>query len=95
MKKLANAPFFISFFSQGPFFLGVTLCLVDIHLAPFALRLSRVLTPSRGWPEPVPGTRWHRWLTALEGNIHVKATTSGLAFYTETTDLLTRHSAGK
>jgi glutathione S-transferase len=73
---------------HGPYFLGNSLSLVDVHFAPFALRLSRVLEPLRGWAEPVPGTRWHRWLEALEDNAHIRATTSGRELYAETTELL-------
>ena len=73
---------------QGPFFGGQALSLVDIHFAPFALRLSRVLRPLRGWTDPVPDTRWNRWLDALEMNDHVKATTSLPALYADTTDML-------
>ncbi|KAG9255025.1 uncharacterized protein F5Z01DRAFT_620901 [Emericellopsis atlantica] len=73
---------------QGPYFLGGSLSLVDVHFAPFALRLSRVLQPSRGWSEPIPGTRWHQWLDALEGNVHVSATTSTKELYVETTEVL-------
>jgi hypothetical protein len=47
-----------------------------------------VLQPLRGWAEPLPGTRWQRWLEALEGNPHIKATTNGREFYADTTDLL-------
>jgi glutathione S-transferase len=73
---------------QGPFFLGNTLSIVDIHFAPFAIRLSRMLQPLCGWPDPVPGTRWQSWLEALEGDTHIKATTSGPELYVETTPLL-------
>ncbi|VUC36169.1 unnamed protein product [Clonostachys rosea] len=73
---------------EGPFFFGDTLSLVDIHFAPFAIRLSRVIQPLRGWLDPLPDTRWHRWLSAMEGNAHVKATTSGRELYIETTELL-------
>ena len=73
---------------QGPLFLGTTLSIVDIHFAPFAIRLSRMLQPLCGWPDPVPGTRWQSWLEALEGDPHVKATTSGTELYVETTQLL-------
>lgn len=73
---------------EGPFFLGSTLSIVDVHFAPFALRLSRMLQPLCGWPDPVPGTRWQTWLEGLEGNAHVKATTSDADLYVETTPLL-------
>jgi glutathione S-transferase len=78
---------------QGPFFLGSTLCLVDIHFAPFAIRLSRILKPSRGWADPVPGSRWQRWLEALEDNAHIQATASSKELYNETADLLAQHSS--
>ncbi|KGQ03049.1 hypothetical protein BBAD15_g11741 [Beauveria bassiana D1-5] len=37
---------------HGPYFLGPMLSLVDVHLAPFALRLRTILHPRRGWPDP-------------------------------------------
>ncbi|TEA16542.1 Glutathione S-transferase U8 [Colletotrichum sidae] len=73
---------------QGPFFLGSSLSLVDVHFAPFALRFSRTLQTSCGWAAPTPGSRWARWLDALESNPHVRATTSGKDLYTETVKLL-------
>lgn len=84
--------------AQGPFFLGTTLSLVDVHLAPFALRLSRVLRPLRAWPEPEPfggsGSRWQRWLDALEVDVHVRATTSADDLYVDTADVLMRRQPG-
>ncbi|KAL7930875.1 hypothetical protein V8C35DRAFT_311601 [Trichoderma chlorosporum] len=81
---------------QGPYFLGPSLSLVDIHFAPFALRLSRVLQhrhPTGALlANAAPGTRWHRWLDALERDPHVRATTSTDDFYRETTDLLVQTS---
>ena len=38
--------------------------------------MRRVLTPYRGWPLPEEGSRWARWVDAIEGNENVKATTS-------------------
>lgn len=76
--------------AQGPFFLGEDLSLVDVHLAPFALRLSRILGPLRGWTTAPSGTRWQRWVDALEADKNVEATTSGRQLYLETTDLLLR-----
>lgn len=70
---------------RGPFFLGRSLSLVDVHFVPFALRLSRVLV---GWPEPVPRTRWARWLEALEGDGVVRGTVSGGEVYGETREIL-------
>lgn len=75
---------------KGPFFLGQDLSLVDIHLAPFALRLSRVLVSTCGWCLPPSGSRWARWLGAIEGDRSVRATTSNHALYHETVDVLTR-----
>ncbi|KAL0936628.1 glutathione transferase [Colletotrichum truncatum] len=69
---------------QGPFFLGSSMSLVDVHFAPFALRLSRILQPRCGWTAPAPGLRWAKWLDALENNTHIKATMSGKDVYTET-----------
>jgi glutathione S-transferase len=79
---------------QGPFFLGHALTLVDIHLAPFALRLSRVMQPLRGWPEDALGPRWKRWLDALEADVNVKATTSRPELYAETAGLLIQDRVG-
>ncbi|KAK2001763.1 glutathione S-transferase domain-containing protein [Colletotrichum falcatum] len=73
---------------EGPFFLGSSLSLVDVHFAPFAVRLSRILQPRCGWTAPTPGLRWARWLDALESNVHVKATTSGRDVYVETIESL-------
>ena len=38
--------------------------------------MNRVLKPYRGWPEPEEGSRWAKWVAAIEANEHVKATTS-------------------
>ncbi|KAI9839966.1 MAG: hypothetical protein M1819_000158 [Sarea resinae] len=65
----------------GPFFLGLTISFVDIQFAPWMLRLSRVLKPYRGWPDAEPGTRWARWLLAVDEDEHVKATTSSDDLY--------------
>ncbi|KAF4998850.1 hypothetical protein FDECE_11693 [Fusarium decemcellulare] len=78
---------------QGPFFLGSTLCLVDIHFAPFAIRLPRVLASLRRWSPPPPASRWARWLDAMEADERVRATTSGDELYAETADLLVRQDA--
>lgn len=61
---------------QGPFFLGSQLSFVDIQFAPWMLRLTRVMKHYRAWPDPTPGSRWGRWLEAIENNEHVKNTTS-------------------
>ncbi|KAI0009087.1 hypothetical protein F4779DRAFT_583744 [Xylariaceae sp. FL0662B] len=72
---------------RGPYFLGGDLCLVDIHFAPFVLRMSRILREFCNWTDPMPGTRWQQWADALERNPHVQATTSQKEFYIDTLDL--------
>lgn len=62
--------------SQGPFFLGPNISLVDVQIAPWILRLSRVLKPYRGWPDPEKGSRWAAWVDAIESNQHIQATMS-------------------
>ncbi|THC89737.1 hypothetical protein EYZ11_010814 [Aspergillus tanneri] len=61
---------------QGPFFLGPNLSFVDVQIAPWILRLGRVLKPYRGWPDPEVGSRWAAWVSAVEDDKHVKATVS-------------------
>jgi glutathione S-transferase len=61
---------------SGPFFLGTNFSFVDIQLAPWLLRLRRVLTPYRGWPTPDPKSRWAKWVDAVEKEECVRATTS-------------------
>lgn len=77
---------------QGPYFLGPSLSLVDVHFAPFALRLGRILRhrhPNAVFllVDAVPDTRWRRWLEALERNTHVQATMHMDDFYLDTADL--------
>lgn len=79
---------------RGPFFLGKDICLVDVHLAPFALRLPRILQSFQGWEPPAPGSRWDSWLQALEDNEHVKNTTSATTLYVKTTDDLIKGFKG-
>lgn len=67
--------------SSGPFFLGASISFVDVQVAPWFLRMRRVLKPYRGWPEPAEGSRLANWVDALEGNEAVKATTSGDELY--------------
>ncbi|KAE8371362.1 hypothetical protein BDV26DRAFT_286855 [Aspergillus bertholletiae] len=67
--------------SQGPFFLGPNMSFVDIQVAPWIIRLNRVLKPYRGWPEPEAGSRWGIWVNAIEANEHVKVTTSDEELY--------------
>ncbi|OCK80640.1 glutathione S-transferase [Lepidopterella palustris CBS 459.81] len=65
----------------GPFFLGPAMSFVDVQVAPWIIRLNRVLKPYRGWPEPEEGSRWARWLKAVEEDEAVLATTSGDELY--------------
>jgi glutathione S-transferase len=60
----------------GPFFLGQHMSFVDVQFAPWMLRFRRVLGPYRGWPEPEQGTRWQKWMDAIEGEQSVRMTTS-------------------
>jgi len=60
----------------GPFFLGSNLTFVDVQVAPWIIRLNRVLKPYRNWPDPDPNTRWAKWIEAIERSPHVQATTS-------------------
>lgn len=78
IEKLVNASHV-----HGPFFLGPSLSYVDIQIAPWFLRLSRVLKPYRGWTEPAMGSRLGRWIQAIEDNAHVMATTSSDELYLE------------
>jgi glutathione S-transferase len=78
---------------QGPYFLGARMCLVDVHLAPFALRLSR-LAPFRDLAPPTPPARWKPWLDALEQNPHVRGTMSVDALYSQSMDDLLRGLQG-
>ena len=66
---------------QGPFFLGQHLGFVDVQIAPWVVRLKKVLGPYRGWPEPEEGSRWKIWVDAIEQNPGVNATTSGDELY--------------
>ncbi|KAB2576081.1 Glutathione transferase [Lasiodiplodia theobromae] len=61
---------------EGPFFLGKELSFVDVQMAPWVIRLNKVLKPYRAWPEPEAGSRWGKWLEAIEKDPHVQATTS-------------------
>lgn len=79
--------------TQGPFFLSQNLSLADTHLAPFAIRLVRVLTSTHGWCLLPSESQWARWLDAIEGDRSVEATTSNRAPYNETVNVLTEYDA--
>jgi glutathione S-transferase len=64
----------------GPFFLGSEMSFVDVQFAPWIVRMSKVLTPYRGWPEPEPG-RWEKWVHAIMESESVLKTTSGDQLY--------------
>ncbi|KAJ5983428.1 Glutathione S-transferase/chloride channel C-terminal [Penicillium waksmanii] len=66
---------------SGPYFMGTQISFVDIQAAPWVIRLARVLKPYRGWPDPEGGSRWASWVTAIETNEHVLATTSNDELY--------------
>ena len=67
--------------SSGPFFMGKEMTFVDVQLAPWIVRLEKVLKPYRGWPNPEPGSRWEKWVRAVEGNEAVRKTTSDDQLY--------------
>lgn len=62
--------------STGPFFLGPNISFVDVTFAPWIIRLSRVLSHYRGFPRPEVGTRWQRWVDAVESDDRVRNTVS-------------------
>lgn len=68
---------------DGPFFLGSEMSFVDVQLAPWMLRMRRVLGTYRGWPEPEKGSRWGKWIDAVEKAECVKATTSDDELYVD------------
>lgn len=49
---------------------------VDVQMAPWVIRLGKVLKPYRGWPDPEEGSRWSKWVKAIEAHPAVIATTS-------------------
>lgn len=61
---------------KGPFFMGPQMSLVDVQVAPWIIRLRRVLKPYRGWPDAEEGSRMASWINAIETDQHVQATTS-------------------
>lgn len=65
----------------GPFFLGQEFGFVDAQIAPWVVRLRKVLGPYRGWPEADEGTRWGAWVEAIEREPSVRATTSDDQLY--------------
>lgn len=62
--------------ATGPYFLGADIGYVDVAFAPWIIRLSRVLSYYRNFPRPEIGTRWRRWVDAIEGDERVRRTVS-------------------
>ncbi|RMZ92425.1 hypothetical protein DV736_g305, partial [Chaetothyriales sp. CBS 134916] len=60
----------------GPFFLGNNISYVDVAFAPWIIRLSRVLSYYRRFPRPEVGTRWQRWVDAIESDERIRRTSS-------------------
>ncbi|KAK4993948.1 hypothetical protein LTR50_000163 [Elasticomyces elasticus] len=66
---------------NGPFFLGSSMSFVDVQMAPWVIRMEKVLKPYRGCPSPEKGSRWAKWVSAIEEHHAVKATTSDDGLY--------------
>jgi len=79
---------------QGPFFLGPQISFVDIQFAPWMLRLTKVLKHYRSWPDATPGSRWGRWMEAVENNEHVKNTTSQDELYIDSYERYSQNRPG-
>ncbi|KAI5292450.1 hypothetical protein KEM52_006347 [Ascosphaera acerosa] len=70
--------------AEGPFFQGAALGWVDVVVAPWLVRLSRVLAHYRGWPaadkvdfgDAALTARFARWVAAVEGHDAVRRTVS-------------------
>lgn len=67
--------------TAGPYFLGKDMTFVDVQISPWIVRMQRVLKPYRGWPDPEPGSRWEKWVKAVEANEAVRKTTSSDELY--------------
>jgi len=67
--------------AQGPFFAGAEMGFVDVQIAPWVVRMKKVLGPYRGWPEPEEGSRWGKWVEAIERHQAVVRTTSDDQLY--------------
>jgi len=66
---------------NGPFFLGKDMTFVDVQIAPWVVRLEKVLKPYRGWPDAEPGSRWEKWTKAITQSEPVQKTTSDDELY--------------
>jgi hypothetical protein len=67
---------------------------VDVQMAPWMIRCSRVLKHYRGWPDPEQGSRWAGWIEAIENNEHVKATTSANELYIDSYERYAQNRPG-
>jgi len=82
--------------SEGPFFLGDRLGLVDIAYAPWALRLY-ILKKYRGFEIPKEGAEWERfrsWLRACQGHPSVQATVQDEDKLSSTYERYAKNQAG-
>ena len=88
-EALANmmaglASFAEAMHSQGPFFSGQEVGVVDISMIPFAYRIKVLLEHYRNFELPTEGelwTRYHRWYKAVLESSAFKTTATGNAGY--------------
>ena len=85
IRKLVDAA------DKGPYFLGESPSLVDVEIAPWIIRFTRVLKPYRGW-DLSGGSRWAAWVNAIENDEHVMATTSDDKLYLDSYQRYARES---
>jgi len=81
--------------SDGPFFMNDRLGFVDVMFAPWMVRCSRVLKRFRDWPDPEQGSRWGRWMQAVEADERIRATCSGEEVYEDTVARWTQGKTGQ
>lgn len=70
----------------GPYFCGAEVGVVDIALAPFALRIEMLLAHYKNYALPQGGGAWpryHRWWEAMGSFAPLAATSTDFAQYTE------------
>lgn len=65
---------------KGPFFFGDQLGFVDVAIAPWIVRIEKVLKPYRAWMPPLEG-RWKVFFEAVMKHDAVRATTSDDTLY--------------
>lgn len=64
----------------GPFFRGSEIGFVDVAIAPWIVRMEKVLKPYRGWMPALEG-RWGTFYDAIVSHKAVRATTSSDELY--------------